>query len=85
MKDSIKDKIEGAVHDAKGAVKEKVGRVTNNEPFWLSSDKLKASIWPEAEPKLTKVPSGATTLSGNSAMLRGSASTWRCSAVALSG
>lgn len=30
MKDSIKDKVEGAVHDAKGALKEKVGRATNN-------------------------------------------------------
>jgi uncharacterized protein YjbJ (UPF0337 family) len=30
MKDSIKDKVEGAVHDAKGSVKEKIGRATNN-------------------------------------------------------
>jgi uncharacterized protein YjbJ (UPF0337 family) len=30
MKDSTKDKVEGAVHDAKGSVKEKVGRATNN-------------------------------------------------------
>jgi uncharacterized protein YjbJ (UPF0337 family) len=30
MKDSTKDKVEGAVHDAKGKLKEKVGRVTNN-------------------------------------------------------
>jgi uncharacterized protein YjbJ (UPF0337 family) len=30
MKDSTKDKIEGAVHDAKGAVKEKIGHATNN-------------------------------------------------------
>ena len=30
MKDSTKDKIEGAVHEVKGAVKEKVGHVTNN-------------------------------------------------------
>jgi uncharacterized protein YjbJ (UPF0337 family) len=30
MKDSTKDKVEGAVHDAKGTVKEKIGRVTNN-------------------------------------------------------
>ena len=30
MKDSIKDKIEGAGHEVKGAVKEKVGQVTNN-------------------------------------------------------
>ena len=30
MKDSTKDKIQGAAHEAKGAVKEKVGRVTNN-------------------------------------------------------
>jgi uncharacterized protein YjbJ (UPF0337 family) len=30
MKDSTKDKIEGTVHEVKGAVKEKVGRATNN-------------------------------------------------------
>ena len=30
MKDSTKDKIEGATHEAKGAVKEKVGRAVNN-------------------------------------------------------
>jgi uncharacterized protein YjbJ (UPF0337 family) len=30
MKDSLKDKVEGAVHDAKGAVKEKLGHATNN-------------------------------------------------------
>lgn len=30
MKDSTKDKIEGAVHEAKGHVKEKVGHATNN-------------------------------------------------------
>jgi uncharacterized protein YjbJ (UPF0337 family) len=30
MKDSTKDKIEGATHELKGAVKEKVGRVTND-------------------------------------------------------
>jgi uncharacterized protein YjbJ (UPF0337 family) len=30
MKDSTKDKIEGAVHEAKGAVKEKLGHVSNN-------------------------------------------------------
>jgi uncharacterized protein YjbJ (UPF0337 family) len=30
MKDSVKDKVEGAVHDAKGTVKEKLGRATNN-------------------------------------------------------
>jgi uncharacterized protein YjbJ (UPF0337 family) len=30
MSDSMKDKAEGAMHDAKGAVKEKVGQVTNN-------------------------------------------------------
>jgi len=30
MKDSTKDKIEGAVHDLKGAVKEKIGRATDN-------------------------------------------------------
>jgi uncharacterized protein YjbJ (UPF0337 family) len=30
MKDSTKDKIEGAAHDAKGGMKETLGRVTNN-------------------------------------------------------
>jgi uncharacterized protein YjbJ (UPF0337 family) len=30
MQDSTKDKIEGAVHDAKGGMKETIGRVTNN-------------------------------------------------------
>jgi uncharacterized protein YjbJ (UPF0337 family) len=30
MKDSTKDKVQGAVHELKGAVKEKVGHVTNN-------------------------------------------------------
>ncbi len=30
MKDSTKDKVEGAVHEAKGKVKEKVGQMTNN-------------------------------------------------------
>jgi uncharacterized protein YjbJ (UPF0337 family) len=30
MKDSTKDKVEGAVHDAKGTVKERIGRATNN-------------------------------------------------------
>jgi uncharacterized protein YjbJ (UPF0337 family) len=30
MKDSTKDKIEGTVHDIKGAVKEKYGHATNN-------------------------------------------------------
>jgi uncharacterized protein YjbJ (UPF0337 family) len=30
MKDSTKDKVEGAVHDAKGTVKEKIGHATNN-------------------------------------------------------
>jgi uncharacterized protein YjbJ (UPF0337 family) len=30
MKDSTKDKIEGAVHDAKGALKQKIGHATNN-------------------------------------------------------
>ena len=30
MKDSTKDKVQGAVHEAKGAVKEKVGRATHN-------------------------------------------------------
>jgi uncharacterized protein YjbJ (UPF0337 family) len=30
MKDSTKDKVEGAVHDTKGTIKEKVGHATNN-------------------------------------------------------
>jgi uncharacterized protein YjbJ (UPF0337 family) len=30
MKDSTKDKAEGAVHELKGAVKEKVGHATKN-------------------------------------------------------
>jgi uncharacterized protein YjbJ (UPF0337 family) len=30
MKDSTKDKLQGAVHEAKGAVKEKLGHATKN-------------------------------------------------------
>ena len=30
MKDSTKDKAQGTIHEAKGAVKEKVGHATNN-------------------------------------------------------
>ncbi len=30
MDDSTKDKFEGALHDVKGTVKEKVGHLTNN-------------------------------------------------------
>jgi uncharacterized protein YjbJ (UPF0337 family) len=30
MKDSTKDKVEGALHQAKGTVKEKIGHATNN-------------------------------------------------------
>jgi uncharacterized protein YjbJ (UPF0337 family) len=30
MKDSTKDKVAGAVHDAKGTIKEKVGHATRN-------------------------------------------------------
>lgn len=30
MKDSIKDKVQGSVHELKGKVKEEVGRATNN-------------------------------------------------------
>lgn len=30
MKDSIKDKVEGTMHEVKGAVKQKTGRATNN-------------------------------------------------------
>ena len=30
MKDSTHDKIQGSVHEAKGAVKEKVGKATND-------------------------------------------------------
>jgi uncharacterized protein YjbJ (UPF0337 family) len=30
MKDSTKDKVEGAAHELKGKVKEKIGHATNN-------------------------------------------------------
>lgn len=30
MKDSLKDQVQGAVHEAKGKIKEKVGHLTNN-------------------------------------------------------
>lgn len=30
MNDSTKDKVEGKTHEVKGAIKEKVGRATNN-------------------------------------------------------
>jgi uncharacterized protein YjbJ (UPF0337 family) len=30
MKDSTKDKVEGAAHELKGAVKEKIGHMTND-------------------------------------------------------
>jgi uncharacterized protein YjbJ (UPF0337 family) len=30
MKDSTKDKVEGAAHEVKGSVKEKAGKLTNN-------------------------------------------------------
>jgi len=30
MKDSTKDKVQGAAHELKGAVKEKLGHATNN-------------------------------------------------------
>jgi uncharacterized protein YjbJ (UPF0337 family) len=30
MKDSTKDKVQGAAHDLKGKVKEKIGQVTND-------------------------------------------------------
>jgi uncharacterized protein YjbJ (UPF0337 family) len=30
MKDSTKDKVEGALHQAKGTVKEKIGHATKN-------------------------------------------------------
>lgn len=30
MKDSTKDKVQGKVHEVKGAIKEKTGRATNN-------------------------------------------------------
>jgi uncharacterized protein YjbJ (UPF0337 family) len=30
MKDSTKDKVEGKAHEVKGAIKEKLGRATNN-------------------------------------------------------
>jgi uncharacterized protein YjbJ (UPF0337 family) len=30
MKDSVKDKVEGAAHEVKGKIKEQIGRATNN-------------------------------------------------------
>jgi uncharacterized protein YjbJ (UPF0337 family) len=30
MKESLKDQVEGKLHEAKGAVKEKAGKLTNN-------------------------------------------------------
>jgi uncharacterized protein YjbJ (UPF0337 family) len=30
MKDSTKDKVQGKIHEVKGAVKEKIGKATNN-------------------------------------------------------
>jgi uncharacterized protein YjbJ (UPF0337 family) len=30
MKDSMKDQVQGAAHEAKGKIKEKVGQLTNN-------------------------------------------------------
>jgi uncharacterized protein YjbJ (UPF0337 family) len=30
VKDSTKDKVQGTVHEVKGAVKEKIGQMTNN-------------------------------------------------------
>jgi uncharacterized protein YjbJ (UPF0337 family) len=30
MKDSTKDKVQGAVHDAKGTLKDKIGNAINN-------------------------------------------------------
>lgn len=30
MKDSTKDKVQGAVHEAKGAIKQKLGRATDD-------------------------------------------------------
>lgn len=33
MKDSTKDKVEGKAHEVKGAVKEKLGKATNNPDF----------------------------------------------------
>lgn len=30
MKDNTKDKVQGKVHEVKGAIKEKVGKATNN-------------------------------------------------------
>lgn len=33
MDDSTKDKVEGTLHDLKGTVKEKLGRLTNNPPL----------------------------------------------------
>lgn len=35
MKDSTKDEVQGKVHEVKGAVKEKVGKATNNPDLEL--------------------------------------------------
>jgi uncharacterized protein YjbJ (UPF0337 family) len=46
MKDSTKDKVHGAVHEAKGAVKEKLGKATNNPDLEAegSGEKLAGKI-----------------------------------------
>ncbi len=46
MKDSTKDKVHGAMHEAKGAVKEKAGQATNNPELEAegSDEKLAGKI-----------------------------------------
>jgi uncharacterized protein YjbJ (UPF0337 family) len=46
MKESTKDKVQGAVHDAKGTVKKKVGQATNNPELEAegSDEKLAGKI-----------------------------------------
>ena len=41
MKDSGKDKIQGGAHELKGAVKEKIGQVTNNPDLEAAPRKKK--------------------------------------------
>ena len=46
MKDSTKDKVEGAAHELKGSVKEKVGKAVNNPDLAAdgSSEKVAGKI-----------------------------------------
>jgi uncharacterized protein YjbJ (UPF0337 family) len=43
MKDSTKDKLEGTLHDAKGAVKEKIGHATNSPNLEREGQEEKAA------------------------------------------